>query len=156
MTNSNSPSNSLFTLALLALTCGCGNIPAHTHSAPKTIIADGTEYLACEGYVTVYNPSRDIVSSSSGHSYEIVFTDNYGKSIDLKDVTSFVVKEAPQDASYAMASVATSDNLSTTYSNGQPMLPGAIVFFGKDGESGRAKWLGRGQWRPVPCKGPFD
>jgi hypothetical protein len=143
-------------LCMVAGSCGCDNVPAHAHPAPKTIIANGREYLACEGFVTVYDPSRDIASSSSSHMYEIVFTDDYGKSMDLKDVTSYTVKDAPKDASYTMAAVATSDNLSTTYSNGQPIQQGATVVFGKDGDGGRAIWNGKGKWSPAPCKGPLD
>jgi len=75
--------------------------------------------------------------------------------MDLKDVTSYTVKDAPKDASYAMAAVANSSNLSTTYSNGQPLVPGSVVYFGKDGSDGRARWTGKGQWSPVSCKGPF-
>lgn len=88
--------------------------------------------------------------------YEVVFTDDYGKAVDLKDVISYTVKDPPKDASYAMATVATPDNLTTSYSDGRPIQPGAIVFFGKDGDQGRARWRGKGQWSPVPCKGPFD
>jgi hypothetical protein len=139
---------------LLALTGGCDEVPDHTHFAPKTVVVDKQEYLACEGYIRIYHPPRDVASSSSSH-YEIVFTDDYGQPMDLKDVASYTVKDAPKDASYAMAGVANSLNLSTTYSNGQPLVPGSVVYFGKDGSDGRARWNGKGQWAPVLCKGPF-
>jgi len=136
-------------VALAFLLCGCQYIPEHLHFAPKTVEADGQVYLACEGAIWIYSPSRDIASSSSSKSYEVVFTDDYGHSRDLKDLSSYTVSDAADDAHYAM-SPATVDNTTTAYSDGTPMKPGAIVLFGK-GDAGRAIWNGPGKWSPVPC-----
>jgi hypothetical protein len=107
-------------------------------------------YLACEGYVSIYIPSRDVASSSS-KSYEVLFTDDYGHEQDLKDLTSYTISDAPSDAHYAMGTAATSDNTSTAYSDGSPFKPGGVVWFGKKGDAGRAIWNGKGKWSPVPC-----
>jgi hypothetical protein len=136
----------LFSLVLL---CGCDNIPAHWHSAPKTVQADNQEYLACQGDIWIYSPSRNVASSSS-KSYEIEFTDDYGHPRDLKNLTSYTISDGPTDPHYAVASVATPDNTATTYSDGSPMKPGVVVLFA-NGDAGRAIWNGPGKWSPVPC-----
>jgi hypothetical protein len=68
----------------------CSNIPNGTSLAPKTIEADGNYYVACSGFITVYQPSRDVADSSQ-KTYEITFTDDYGKAQDLRRIKSFVV-----------------------------------------------------------------
>jgi hypothetical protein len=139
---------------LPALSIGCGDIPTHTHTSPKSITADGQDYLACEGLVRVYDPPRGVASSSSSHLYEIVFQNEYGKEVDLTDVKTYTIRDAPADASYAMAPNANAGNRSSTYSDGQPLRKGETVVWGK-GEQGRAIWLGPGQWTPTPCAGTF-
>jgi hypothetical protein len=130
---------------------GCKNIPSGVSTAPKVIEADRAQFVGCSGLIKVYAPSRDVADSSE-KSYEITFTDQYGQQQDLKRVRSYTVS-APDGQSlyYAMPSVATPANTSTTYSNGEAMIPGSVVLFGKDGGNGRARWMGPGQWEPVPC-----
>jgi hypothetical protein len=119
--------------------------------APKRIVADGVQYVACEGSILIYSPSRDVVASGgTKKSYEIVFTDDFGQQEDLKGLTSYEVYKAP-DAQYAMGPHATESNASTTYSDGTPMTVGAVVTFGQDSKGGRARWNGVGKWAPVPC-----
>jgi hypothetical protein len=130
--------------------CGCDEIPHRLISAPKDIEADGHFYLACEGYVRVYSPSRNVVSSTS-RSYEIVFTDDYGKAQDITSVSSYTITDAPKDASYAMSSLSNPENLSTTYSDGSKIKVGSDVLWGNNGDAGRARWNGPGKWSPVPC-----
>jgi hypothetical protein len=139
-------------LALASGFVGCDSIPQHV--APKAIVADGVSYTACEGFIWVYSPSRGIVDSTA-KSYEIEFTDDYGKAQDLKEIKSFTIREDP-DAHYAMAMVANPDNKSTTYSNGTPITKGNVVLFGNNGDGGRAIWNGAGDWASVPCKGPLQ
>jgi hypothetical protein len=129
--------------------CGCDEVPLHWFSAPQTVTADGQVHLACEGVIRVYSPSRDIKASSSSKSYEVVFTDEYGQSQDLTDLTSYTISDAPKDAHYAMGP-ATPENLSKTYSDGTPMQVGGTVLF-SEGKSGRAIWHGSGKWSPIPC-----
>lgn len=131
---------------------GCNSIPSGISTAPKEIEADHAAYVACEGFVIVYHPSRDIADSSS-KTYEITFTDDYGKSQDLKDISVYTIREPAvgQALNYAMPSVASPSNTSTTYSNGQPIPMGGVVMFGNYGDQGRAIWLGPGKWKPVPC-----
>jgi hypothetical protein len=141
----------MLALFALSLLCGCRNIPNNWYTAPKTIQADGSTYLACEGVITLYSPSRGIVDSSS-KSYELLFTDDYGQQKDIKSITSYSIEEAP-DAHYAMPDVTTPENMTTTYSNGTPMTTGSTVFFGQhNGDQGRAIWNGPGKWSPVPCR----
>jgi hypothetical protein len=130
---------------------GCNQIPAHWHQAPKVVDVDGQNHLACKGSILVYSPSRNNLSSSST-TYEIVFTDDYGQSRDIKNVTSYSVSEAPEDAHYAMSAYASPDNLSTAYSNGVRFQAGSVVEWGTNGEAGRAIWRGPGKWAPVPCE----
>jgi hypothetical protein len=137
-------------VAAICLLSSCNQIPEHWHSAPKLIDADGSSYVACTGMIRVYNPSRDVTSSSSP-SYEIVFTDNYGQAQDLKNLKSYQVADVGHEVYYVMPSSANPDNTTTTFSNGTPMTPGNIVFFGDNGSQGRARWDGPGKWNPVPC-----
>jgi len=150
-------------IASVATLTACSNIPSGMNPAPKIIEADGNSYVACSGFITVYEPSRDIAdSSSSQKTYELTFTDDYGKAQDLKRVKSYTIirpgqneagspPDTKQVLSYAMPAVATPDNTTTVYSNGQPMIKGSIVLFGNNGDAGRARWEGPGKWQPVPC-----
>jgi len=117
--------------------------------SPKRILANGSEYTACEGAILLYHPSRGIVASNTS-TYEIVFTDEYGQHQDLKDLTSYTVRDYP-DAHYAMPYWANADNKTTTYSNGTPLHSGNVVLWGEQGKAGRARWDGPGKWEPVPC-----
>jgi len=141
----------MFCLLSLLPFVGCGYIPDHAHSAPKSVEADGTHYLACEGMILVYSPSKEVASASS-KTYEIEFTDDYGKPVDLKLVGSYMITDAPSDAHYAMSDYANPANMTTAYSNGTPFTPGVIVLWGDKGSLGRAKWKGPGEWLPVPCQ----
>jgi hypothetical protein len=130
---------------------GCNKIPAHIHTAPKLIAADGSFFTACSGIIEVYSPSRRVVSASK-ESYEIVFINSYGKAQDLEDVTTFRIEEPTSAINYAMP---IDPGFSGFYSNGQAMAVGAVVFFGKDGDEGRAIWNGSTateKWSPIPCK----
>jgi hypothetical protein len=141
-------------LTITSMTCwfGCNHIPSSVSMAPKMIEADGAEYIACEGFVNVYQPSREIADSSS-KTYEITFTDEYGRTRDLKDIRVYAVREpqASEPLSHTMPSAANPSNTTTTYANGQQIQPGSVVVFGKDGDEGEAEWLGPGKWKPVPC-----
>jgi hypothetical protein len=132
--------------SLMLLSC---NLPRGLSAAPKIIMADGAQHVACSGFVTVYHPSRD-VSSSSEETYEITFTDVNGKWQDLKQVRSYSILEPDPDQplTHALPAEANPYNTATTYSNGQPIAVGAVVVF-KDGE---AKWLGPGKWEALPCR----
>jgi hypothetical protein len=151
----------LLAITSAATLTACANIPGGMNSAPKVIEADGTSYVACSGFITVYQPSRDVADSSQ-KTYEITFTDDYGKAQDLKRVKSYSILKPDQNEAgsptgtkqvltYAMPDVATPENMTTTYSNGQPMIKGSIVDFGDKGDAGRARWQGPGKWEPVPC-----
>ena len=141
-------------LTIISMTCsfGCNRIPSSVSMAPKIIEADGAEYIACEGFVNVYQPSREIADSSS-KTYEISFTDEYGKTRDLKDIRIYTVREpqASEALSHAMPAAANPSNTTITYENGQQIQPGSVVVFGKDRDEGEAEWLGPGKWKPVPC-----
>jgi hypothetical protein len=129
----------------------CNKVPAHIHTAPKVIFADGSFFIACSGAIEVYSPSRKVVSASK-ESYEIVFTNSYGKSQDLEDVTTFRIEEPSSPVNYALPS---NPNDSGVYSNGQTIPIGAVVLFGNDGDDGRAIWKGSTateKWSPIPCK----
>jgi hypothetical protein len=131
-------------------TLACNDIPTHVSRSPKIIEADGNQYTACTGDITVYEPSREVAESSQ-RTYEITFTDNYGGEEDLQDVRTYTVRspKSGEVLDYAMPPEAVPSNTGTTYSGGQPIQPGDIVTFGK-GE-GKARWLGPGKWEPVPC-----
>jgi hypothetical protein len=150
-------------LALAIMVCMLSSFacrtPSGISSAPKIIEADGVEYIACSGLITVYQPSRDVADSSQ-QTYEITFTDEFGESIDLKQVKNYTIlrpdsNEAGPPPStkrlltYAMPAAANPSNNATTYSSGEPMHVGDIVTFGKG--QGKARWLGPGKWEPVPC-----
>jgi hypothetical protein len=141
-------------LTVTSMTClfGCNHIPNGVSMAPKIIEVDGREYIACEGFVNIYQPSRDIADSSS-KTYEITFTDDYGKTRDLKDIAIYAVREpqASEPLNYAMPTSANPSNTTATYVNGEQIRPGSVVVFGKDGDEGIAQWLGPGKWKPVPC-----
>jgi hypothetical protein len=151
----------LLAITSAATLTACANIPGGMNAAPKIIEADGTFYVACSGFITVYQPSRDVADSSQ-KTYEITFTDDYGKEQDLKRVKSYSVLRPDQNEAgsppgtkqvlnYAMAAVANPANTTTKYSNGQPIIKGSIVYFGEKGDAGRARWQGPGKWEPVPC-----
>ena len=136
---------------LLLPLCGCNEIPQHWYFAPKFIEADDEFHVACEGYITIYSPSRDVVSTSStSQSYEIEFTDDYGKPEDLTNIKSYTIRDA-LSANYAMSPQANSNDTGTTYSNGTPLKPGDQVQWGNNGDAGRAIWNSPGKWSPVPC-----
>jgi len=151
----------LLVAAFAAILTACSNIPSGTSAAPKIIVADGSSYTACSGFIVVYQPSRDVADSSQ-KTYEITFTDDYGKTRDLKRVNSYTILRpdqneagsppgAKQVLTYAMPAAAIPENTTTVYSNGQPIIKGSMVWFGKDGDAGRARWQGPGKWEPVPC-----
>ena len=146
-----------FLMALTFSWSGCENIPSGVSVAPKLIEADGSLYTACEGYITVYHPSRDIADSSS-QTYEITFTDDYGKARDLKDVKAYTIRKTEPNLplNYATPAGANPSDTTTKESNGQPLMVGHTYWFGKDGDEGRVKWAGPGKWEPVPCKSPLD
>lgn len=148
-------------LATGAMLPACSNVPSAMSSAPKIIEADGNYYTACSGTIFIYQPSRD-VGDSSQKTYEVTFTDDYGKAQDLKPVKSYTILKPDQSESgsppnakqaltYAMPAAANPENMTTVYSNGQPMTEGSIVWFGNNGDSGRARWEGPGKWEAVPC-----
>lgn len=142
------------TVILALFCCGCGDVPRTVRTAPKIIEAGGVQYTACEGFITVYRPSRD-VADSSRETYEITFSDEYGKERDLKGLSGYTIREpgTSQALSYAMPPEANPSNTARTYSNGRPLSVGDVVTFGNAGS--RARWNGPGQWEPVPCKGAW-
>jgi hypothetical protein len=128
-------------------------VPAHLHAAPKIIQANGILYLACEGWITVYSPSRD-VASSSPRTYEITFYDGSGKYQDLKRLGSYSVVDAPSNAHYDMPIEANPKNMSNMAPNGSLLTPGQTVSYGDNGDLGRAVWDGPGKWKSIPCDSP--
>lgn len=139
-------------VALLAIG-GYEYMPAHLHIAPKIIQANGISYLACEGWITVYSPSREIASSSP-KSYEITFYDGSGTFQDLKGLGVYAIIEAPNNAHYDMPIEANPKNMSKLAPNGSLLTPGQTVFYG--GSFGRAIWDGPGKWKSVPCSNPLQ
>jgi hypothetical protein len=133
----------------LVLVSGCSDIPANFYLTPKNIEIDGASHTACSGLIWIYNPSRDIAASTE-KTYEITFTDDYGQFQDFKDVKSYTIINNDH-ATYAMPSVVPGPE-NTKYSNGTPFKSGDVVWFGKNGDGGRAIWISPGNWRPVPCK----
>ena len=75
--------------------------------APKIVEADGSVYTACSGLITVYHPSRE-VADSSDRTYEITFTDEFGKDQDLKQVRSYRILQPTETLRYAMPAEAAS------------------------------------------------
>ena len=132
----------------LVLLCGCSNVPSNFFFTPKEVEIDGSRHLACGDLVWVYSPSRGIADSSK-KTYEITFGDEYGQSQDFKEVTAYTIRDA-DGATYAMPSPPPRPDM-TTYSGGSPFTYGGTVLFGKQGDAGRAKYLGPGNWKPVPC-----
>jgi hypothetical protein len=132
-------------------------MPAHLHAAPKIIQANGISYLACEGWITVYSPSRE-VASSSPKSYEITFYDGSGKYQDLKALGFYAIVDAPSNAHYDVPIEASPKNMSQLAPNGSRLTPGQTVFYGysDDRALGRVIWDGPGKWRSVPCSGPLQ
>ena len=127
-------------------------MPAHLHMAPKIIQANGVSYLACEGWITVYSPSKE-VASSSPKSYEVTFYDGSGKYQDLAGLSSYTIVDAPDNAHYDMPIEANGKNMSDLAPNGSLLTPGQTVFYG--GSLGRAIWEGPGKWKSVPCSNPW-
>jgi hypothetical protein len=132
-------------------------MPEHLHAAPKIIQANGISYLACEGWITVYSPSREIASSSP-KSYEITFYDGSGTFQDLKGLGFYAIVDAPGNAHYDMPIEATPKNMSKLAPNGSLLTPGQTVLYGysDDPPSGRAIWDGPGKWKSVPCSNPLQ
>ena len=131
-------------------------LPAHLHAAPKLIQANGITYLACEGWITVYSPSRE-VASSSPKSYEITFYDSSGAFQDVKGLGFYAIVDAPSNAHYDMPIAASPKNMSDLAPNGSLLTPGQTVFYGysDDRAKGRAIWDGPGKWKSVPCSNPL-
>jgi hypothetical protein len=142
----------LLAVLIILLSFGWKNVPSGISTAPKLIVVDGTTYVACEGFIKVYQPSREIADSSR-KTYEITFTDEYGRTRDARGVKDYTIRqpEEGQTLNYAMPSFANPSNTTTTFSDGQPFHPGNVVVWGNNGDEGRAKWLGPGKWEPVPC-----
>ena len=138
-------------VTLLAVV-GYEYMPAHLHMAPKIIQANGVSYLACEGWITVYSPSRE-VASSSPKSYEVTFYDGSGKYQDLAALSAYTIVDAPDNAHYDMPIEANRKNMSDLAPNGSLLTPGQTVFYG--GSLGRAIWEGPGKWKSVPCSNPW-
>lgn len=89
------------------------------------------------------------MADSNKKTYEFTFIDEYGQQQDVKEVSSYVIREAP-NANFAMPSSIPGPD-TVKYSNGTPFTPGSIVLWGKDGQNGRAKFIKPGEWKPVPC-----
>ena len=138
----------LFATLIVIAAGGCSAVPRNFYSTPKNIEIDGRSYTACSGTVWVYSPSREVAASTE-KSYEIMFSDNYGRDQDFKDVTSYTISD-DEHAMYAMPDVLPGPD-DTKYSNGTPFKPGDVVWFGKHGDGGRAIWISPGKWKPVPC-----
>lgn len=146
----------LVIFALLAIVAHV-YMPEHLHAAPKIIQANGISFLACEGWITVYSPSRE-VASSSPKSYEITFYDGSGKFQDLKGLGFYAIVEAPSNAHYDMPIEASRKNKSDLAPNGSRLTPGQTVVYGysDDSASGRAIWDGPGNMKSVPCSNPLQ
>lgn len=129
----------------------CSNVPSTFSPAPKIIEADDHDYTACSGLIVIYQPSRDVASSSQ-KTYEITFTDDFGKAQDLKRVKSYTILNPDRVLTYAMPYAANPENMTTVYGDGQPMIKGSMVWFGNKGDAGRARWQGPGKWEAVPCQ----
>lgn len=136
-----------FSLVLLG-ECGCSSVPSNFLTTPKEVEINGSRYLACGDVVWIYSPSRGIADSSK-KTYEITFDDEYGKAQDFKELTAYTIRDA-DDATYAMPNPAPRPDM-TTHSGGYRFTNGEIVLFGNQGDAGRAKYLGPGNWKPVPC-----
>jgi hypothetical protein len=140
-------------IVTIASGLACDDVPSGVHFAPKLIKADGILYTACTDQIYTYHPSRDIAASTQP-SYEVTFTDDYGREQDLKDLNAYTIIKPDEKGplTFAMAASATPDNKMIAYSNGTPFKPGDVVLFGNNGDAGRAIWKGAGQWSAVPCK----
>jgi hypothetical protein len=139
---------SILVVSITLFLGACSEIP-DMHRAPQNIFADGVNYTACTGIVNVYTPSRD-VSDSSEKTYEITFTDDFGKLQDLEDIHSYQITKDP--AKVYMMPYSMPDASVTKYANGAAFVVGDVVMFGKDGDDGRAMYVSPGSWKPVPCK----
>jgi hypothetical protein len=142
------PSGYSLLFALVLFVGGCSAVPANFYSTPKQMEIDGISYTACSGTIWIYSPSRDVASSTE-KSYEVTFTDDYGRFEDLKDVKSYTITNEDY-ATYAMPDPVPGPD-DTKYSNGRPFVTGDVVWFGKDGSNGRATFISPGNWKPVPC-----
>jgi hypothetical protein len=136
------------TITILLLANGCSSIPSNFFMAPKTLQLDGRFYIACTDIIYVYSPSRGVADSSK-KTYEFTFIDEYGQDQDIKEVSTYIIREAP-DAAFAMPSPVPGPE-TTRYSSGNPFTSGDIVHFGEKGKGGRAKYIRPGEWKPVPC-----
>jgi hypothetical protein len=128
-------------LLLILVTSGCSEVPSNYFSAPKELEIDGTSHIACTGVIWIYSPSRNVADSTT-KSYEITFTDDYGRPQDLRDVRSYTIRNA-ESATYAMPDPAPGPGI-THYSDGTPFTSGQIVFFGKDGDGEEQSLLAPG------------
>lgn len=135
-------------LLLVVFVGGCSHVPSNYFFAPKELEIDGTSHIACSGLIWIYSPSRNIADSTK-KTYEITFTDDYGRSRDFKEVVSYTVRNT-KNATYVMPYPVPGPEV-TRYGNGVPFTPGDIVLFGGHGDGGRARFVGPGDWKPVPC-----
>jgi hypothetical protein len=135
-------------VTFLLFASGCSSVPSNFFSAPKELQLDGNFYLACTDFVYLYSPSRDIASSSA-KTYEFTFIDDYGQEQDVKDISTYTIREAP-NATFAMPSPVPGPEI-TTYRGGTHFTLGSIIRFGENGKGGRARYVGPGEWKPVPC-----
>jgi hypothetical protein len=84
----------LATFAVLAASfslssCGSDMLP---DNAPKLIDADGSAYVACEGFVWV--STQD--GGSGGASYSVKFTEKDGVSRDLRGIRKLDISDVPK------------------------------------------------------------
>lgn len=126
----------------------CSYVPTNYSSPPKEIEIDGTSHIACGDVIWIYSPSRNIADSTK-KTYEITFTDDYGQPQDFKEVQSYTIRKI-ENATYAMPDPLPGPKI-RQYSNGVSFRPGEVVLLGKRGDAGRAKFIGPGNWKPVPC-----
>lgn len=116
------------TLALLLCVSGCSSTPSNFFTTPKELQLDGNRYLACTGVIWLYNPSRGIADSSK-KMFEFTFIDEYGQDQDIKEVSSYTIREAPE-ATFATPYSMPGPDV-TKYSNGQPFITGNLYLFGQ-------------------------